>query len=153
LFLETIMSWTAERVELLRSLWSEGRSASVIAARLGSVTRNAVIGKVHRLRLSGHGTPSRRSAPSRRKRSAYRANARPIRKSPALPAASRPSREAALELLGPAPAIPVTAATLTAELCRWPEGDPKQAGFHFCGRPKAGVPGPYCGAHAAIAYR
>jgi len=42
---------------------------------------------------------------------------------------------------------------LTEQLCRWPEGDPKQSGFHFCGRPKAGAAGPYCGAHAAIAYR
>ncbi len=48
------MSWTDERVELLKKLWSEGLSASQIAGRLGSgVTRNAVIGKVHRLNLSG----------------------------------------------------------------------------------------------------
>ncbi|MCB1485650.1 MAG: GcrA cell cycle regulator, partial [Hyphomicrobiaceae bacterium] len=43
------MSWTDERVELLKKLWGEGLSASQIAGRLGSVTRNAVIGKVHRL--------------------------------------------------------------------------------------------------------
>ena len=43
------MNWTDERVELLRKLWSEGLSASQIAAQLGGVTRNAVIGKVHRL--------------------------------------------------------------------------------------------------------
>src|SRR5689334_4920829 len=49
------MHWTDERVELLKELWSEGLSASRIAAQLGGVTRNAVIGKVHRLRLSGRG--------------------------------------------------------------------------------------------------
>jgi len=53
------MSWTDERVELLKRLWSEGLSASQIAGRLGSVTRNAVIGKVHRLGLSGRATTSR----------------------------------------------------------------------------------------------
>jgi GcrA cell cycle regulator len=49
------MNWTDERVELLRKLWSEGLSASQIAAKLGGVSRNAVIGKVHRLKLSGRG--------------------------------------------------------------------------------------------------
>ncbi|KAB2849212.1 MAG: GcrA cell cycle regulator, partial [Hyphomicrobiaceae bacterium] len=43
------MSWTDDRVEVLKKLWAEGLSASQIASRLGSVTRNAVIGKVHRL--------------------------------------------------------------------------------------------------------
>ena len=49
------MNWTDERVELLKKLWAEGLSASQIAAQLGGVTRNAVIGKVHRLKLSGRG--------------------------------------------------------------------------------------------------
>ena len=47
------MSWTDERVELLKKLWSDGLSASQIATELGGITRNAVIGKVHRLGLSG----------------------------------------------------------------------------------------------------
>jgi len=51
------MSWTDERVERLKTLWSEGLSASQIAAELGAVTRNAVIGKVHRLGLSGRSKP------------------------------------------------------------------------------------------------
>ncbi|TGN61712.1 GcrA cell cycle regulator, partial [Paracoccus liaowanqingii] len=46
------MSWTDERVETLKRMWSEGQSASAIAKELGGVTRNAVIGKVHRLGLS-----------------------------------------------------------------------------------------------------
>lgn len=50
---DTIPSWSDERVDLLRRLWQEGLSASRIAAQLGGVTRNAVIGKVHRLGLSG----------------------------------------------------------------------------------------------------
>lgn len=53
------MAWTDERVEILKKLWAEGLSASQIAGRLGGVTRNAVIGKVHRLGLSGRATTSR----------------------------------------------------------------------------------------------
>ena len=52
------MSWTPERVEILKNMWSEGKSASQIAGELGLVTRNAVIGKVHRLGLSNRGTVS-----------------------------------------------------------------------------------------------
>ena len=53
------MSWTDERVETLKKMWAEGQSASQIAKELGGVTRNAVIGKVHRLGLSNRvgGTP------------------------------------------------------------------------------------------------
>src|SRR4051812_7734622 len=54
-----VMGWTDERVELLKKLWQDGLSASQIAKQLGGVTRNAVIGKVHRLGLSGRATPSK----------------------------------------------------------------------------------------------
>jgi GcrA cell cycle regulator len=62
------MNWTDERVELLRKLWSEGLSASQIAAQLGGVSRNAVIGKVHRLKLSGRGRST--ATPARQKKTA-----------------------------------------------------------------------------------
>src|SRR5476651_2188975 len=58
------MSWTDERVETLKKLWQEGHSASQIAKQLGGVTRNAVIGKVHRLGLSGRAAPSHPSRPT-----------------------------------------------------------------------------------------
>ena len=60
------MSWTDERVETLKKMWNEGQSASRIAKELGGVTRNAVIGKVHRLGLSnraGSGGASKPAAP------------------------------------------------------------------------------------------
>src|SRR6476660_8895926 len=68
------MAWTDERVELLKKLWAEGLSASQIAGRLGGVTRNAVIGKVHRLGLSGRATSSRSSSPRPRRTHVPRAN-------------------------------------------------------------------------------
>ena len=49
------MSWTPDRVEALKKMWSDGQSASQIASDLGGVTRNAVIGKIHRLGLSNRG--------------------------------------------------------------------------------------------------
>mgnify|MGYP000876625713 CR=1 FL=1 len=64
------MSWTDERIELLRKLWTDGLSASQIAGELGQVTRNAVIGKVHRLGLAGRAKVSTSSV------------ARPVRKAP-----------------------------------------------------------------------
>jgi GcrA cell cycle regulator len=58
------MSWTDERVSTLKKLWLDGLSASQIAKQLGGVTRNAVIGKVHRLGLSGRAAPSQPARPA-----------------------------------------------------------------------------------------
>lgn len=63
------MNWTDERVEQLRKLWADGLSASQIAAQMGGVTRNAVIGKVHRLKLSSRGKST--SSQPRVKKSAH----------------------------------------------------------------------------------
>src|SRR5674476_385108 len=64
---ENPMSWTDERVALLTKLWADGLSASQIAAELGGVTRNAVIGKVHRLGLSGRAKSPSSASPRPRK--------------------------------------------------------------------------------------
>ena len=69
------MNWTDERVEALRKLWAEGLSASQIAAQLGGVTRNAVIGKVHRLKLSGRGRAT--ASPARQKKTAQATSIKP----------------------------------------------------------------------------
>ena len=65
------MSWTDERVETLKKLWADGLSASQIAAELGGITRNAVIGKVHRLGLSGRAKSPSSAAPRPRKARAH----------------------------------------------------------------------------------
>ena len=80
------MGWSEERVALLRKLWAEGLSASQIAKQLGGVTRNAVIGKVHRLGLAGRATPSR---PAKRPVR----TARPRVMSPSAPRLRMPSSE------------------------------------------------------------
>src|ERR1700738_3220090 len=63
----TVLTWTDDRVEQLKKLWESGVSASQIAAELGNVTRNAVIGKVHRLGLSGRAKSPSSAAPRQRK--------------------------------------------------------------------------------------
>jgi GcrA cell cycle regulator len=151
--LESIMSWTEDRVTTLKRLWAEGESASAIAATLGEVTRNAVIGKVHRLGLAGRTTTLRRCSTARRSLSRHRPDRRTYRApSLALKAVPRTRAKPVLPELSPAPEIPVTVQTLTDRKCRWPDGDPKLPDFHFCGRSTMGSSGPYCAAHAAIAY-
>ncbi len=145
------MAWTDERVELLTKLWTDGLSASQVAKQLGGVTRNAVIGKVHRLGLSGRAKPSQ---PARRKAKRAPAKLRPA----VLPKIARPKRA-----VPTAPSIPVgakplpsgefaTILTITEHMCKWPIGDPATSSFRFCGRGTEKTD-PYCKAHAGLAYQ
>jgi GcrA cell cycle regulator len=160
--MEAGLSWTDDRVALLRRLWEDGQSASKIAAQLGGVTRNAVIGKVHRLGLSGRAKSASSSVPRQRK---ARAPGHMMR-------ASRPATQGntalathtayAYDLDSELETEPVenivpmgqrrTILELTEETCRWPIGDPGQAEFFFCGgRPITS--GPYCSYHSRMAYQ
>jgi GcrA cell cycle regulator len=147
------MGWTDERVALLKKLWAEGLSASQIAKQLTGVTRNAVIGKVHRLGLAGRATPSR---PAKRPVRVQR----PRTQTPTSPSAPR------LRVASPAPYEPdvpvleplvldtgatATVLTLNDRMCKWPIGDPTDNTFAFCGR--GACSGPYCSEHARLAYQ
>lgn len=107
------MSWTDERVETLKRMWAEGQSASQIAKELGGVTRNAVIGKVHRLGLSNRvgGKDEEEAAPAAPAAAAPRAEPTPAaaRPEPAAPKAE-PPRPAAERPAAPA-AAPVNNVT------------------------------------------
>jgi GcrA cell cycle regulator len=175
------MSWTDERVDLLSRLWLEGRSASQIAAALGSgLTRNAVIGKVHRLGLAGRvkAPPPTRSAGDGAAgiRAESLAAAAPRR------AAPRPSHSAApvstharavqgntalalAEMSEEAPhlarapedvvvamSLRVTIVELRESMCKWPLGDPSSSEFRYCGSP-AHTNTPYCQYHGKLAYQ
>ena len=142
--------WTDDRVTTLKKLWLEGLSASQIAKQLGGVTRNAVIGKVHRLGLSGRAAPSQPARPTfKPQRLAHPAApaATPVRRAvPAAPPQPLPEPIHRLEEPGSA-----TVLTLGAHMCKWPIGDPSSDGFSFCGgRVSQGV---YCKAHAELAYQ
>ncbi len=172
--------WTDERVELLKKLWMEGLSASQIAGELGDgVTRNAVIGKVHRLKLSARAKPTnttprprptataRPSAPRRvasPSSSMSHASTKPRPVSMPRPQvmgatalAMQPDMEAELYV---APAaqelfIPedkrLNLLQLNEHTCKWPIGDPLTKDFYFCGQHSLET-GPYCDFHSRRAY-
>jgi len=169
------MNWTDERVELLKKLWSEGLSASQIAAQLGGVSRNAVIGKVHRLKLSARGRAT--AAPARRKKAATAAAAsgaaaaagvrkqraatpRPVATSIGATALKMQFEEEAVahQYLRPIQDVVVPISRnlklieLTERTCKWPNGDPLAEDFSFCGS-DIGDAGPYCNYHSRLAYQ
>jgi GcrA cell cycle regulator len=148
------MSWTDERVEQLKQMWIDGLSASQIAARLGGVTRNAVIGKVHRLGLSGRGAPTRvtrRRPASPRAARSQSASPAPRREATKKPVAVPAPEPEEVEFVSD-PATQANLLELNEQTCKWPIGDPGDENFHFCGQRSA--PGlPYCAAHAKKAYQ
>lgn len=154
--------WTDDRVTLLKKLWTDGLSASQIAKQLGGVTRNAVIGKVHRLGLAGRAAPSR-----------------PVKRIPVPTARTRPvlvvpphvaaKVESAVKALAPAAPAPIVKPSkpvptpqksgdligvlqLGSNMCKWPIGDPGDPDFGFCGAHCA-TGAVYCTEHAAIAFQ
>ena len=165
---EEVMSWTEERVELLRKLWLEGLSASRIAAELaGGVTRNAVIGKVHRLGMSGRvkapvavAAGARRSTkpsadPSRQP--LQRPTAMPMRGNLAIALQSRPASAPQPYRSSGDNVVPmaenVTIMDLRESMCRWPVGDPSSSEFRYCGGKAPIGDGPYCAFHSRMAYQ
>jgi len=171
------MSWTDERVETLKTLWGEGQSASQIAKVLGGVTRNAVIGKVHRLGLASRTAakpePAKAAKTAKTETAAAKPKLKTVEKAEAAPAKEKPKPVTAHKPPvvtstfphPPAPSEPlvdladVDAAAkklslleLNERTCKWPIGDPSAGEFYFCGHPAA--PGkPYCSSHVAAAYQ
>ncbi|MDQ0318824.1 GcrA cell cycle regulator [Pararhizobium capsulatum DSM 1112] len=168
------MNWTDERVEKLKKLWSEGLSASQIAAQLGGVSRNAVIGKVHRLSLPGRAkaggtaaTPTRAKRPTSPPRAPNYAAARPAAptRTVARPAGATVLKEevdldvmeqAEIQSVGSNVVVPMSRrlglTQLTDRTCKWPIGDPMKEEFHFCGNDSPDT-SPYCTFHAKLAYQ
>ncbi|WP_442755589.1 GcrA family cell cycle regulator [Methylocystis sp. JAN1] len=161
------MSWTDERVELLRKLWSDGLSASQVAAELGpGITRNAVIGKIHRLGLAERAktasAPRQRAAKAPRQATASvaapapRVNGHAVHGNVALAFAPQtvvvarvnPEEEVVIPM-----SERVTLMELRESMCRWPMGDPTTPEFRFCGGKSPIGGGPYCAHHARIAYQ
>lgn len=139
------MSWTDERVALLKKLWGEGKTAAEIAKELGGVTRNAVIGKAHRLKLSSRVSPiqqnTKKVAPKKTEEAASSPKKQPVKREKKYePAIDFSNHEG------------VTMDELKERMCRWPMGDPRDADFRFCGCQRlSGIP--YCAEHAKVAYQ
>lgn len=171
------MSWTDERVETLKRMWGEGASASTIAKALGGVTRNAVIGKVHRLGLSNRaagGAEAVGAAAPEAVAVEAAAEARPIPATHSAEPVATPLRGRIIPAGQPLPPQPsaneisaealaevrevekgsarLTLMELTERTCKWPIGDPATEDFWFCGLPVQ--PGkPYCEAHVSVAFQ
>jgi len=137
---EMVFNWTQENVELLVGWWTEGRTSGEIAQAFGT-TRNAVIGKLWRLRLFGadRDAPPISPAPPKRPRLAR------------TPAASKPSSKPRMPICEKVSPHSVSLALAEPRNCRWPIGDPWHDDFRFCGAVK--IRGPYCAEHAAIVYQ
>lgn len=150
--------WSEQRKEIVRTLWADGLSASQIAHQLGGVTRNAVLGVVHRMGLSGRVVTVRKKPTdwriyqkSRAQRATHNAThflAIAVNLDPGFTEQLRPDDQN----------IPAEQRKSFAEIenhhCHWPVGDPSQRGFFFCGDPTADLLGgrPYCRGHAARAF-
>ena len=170
---ESGANWTEDRVELLRKLWTDGLSASQIAAQMGGVSRNAVIGKVHRLKLSGRGKTTS-SAPRVKKAAApvaprsnaprsggggggrvsshsHAIGATALKADYQVDAVSARVLEFVPALVAPEPKR-IALTELSERTCKWPIGDPLAQDFAFCGH-ESGDNGPYCQFHAKLAYQ
>ncbi|HEX7389126.1 MAG TPA: GcrA family cell cycle regulator [Acidiphilium sp.] len=152
------MDWTDETIDRLKGLWAEGLSTAEIGRRL-NISKNAVVGKAHRLDLPARPSPIRREVGGMRPRSPA-----PRRVSgPTLPALA--SLSVSAQTATPSPVRPVMPSVARPSLvgsgvsrtaprtpaCCWPIGEPGTSSFRFCGEPSLGGK-PYCGAHAEIAY-
>jgi GcrA cell cycle regulator len=163
------MTWNKERVEILEKLWAEGLSASQIAGRLGrDLSRNAVIGKVHRLGLSARAN-ARHSMYSRRvgKVSAAKQHSKLATESKRRALIRRGKYDEAraacvviapnfnalpLPPEPPRPAKLISFAELEPDMCKFPYGDPRTTDHGFCGC--EAVEGlPYCAGHAGVCYQ
>ncbi|HZZ90782.1 MAG TPA: GcrA family cell cycle regulator [Caulobacteraceae bacterium] len=142
------MDWNEERIEALTKMWREGLSASQVARQLGGVSRSAVIGKVHRLGIAGREAPARPMGG--RPATRIRATAGGVRRV----GEARAPREPVISVSRAAFEVAATATihSLTVHACRWPIGEPDEAGFGFCGRLRSGHPS-YCAGHAPMAVR
>ena len=139
------MSWTSEREQKLRELWKKGHSASQIASMLGDTTRNAVIGKAHRLNLEAR-TTSRKSKPKENTENDFKSEVK-IQK------LGRKARFKALLLdKNFEQENPKKLEELTDETCKWPIGHPYEKKFYFCGR-KSMEKFPYCKLHVLYAFQ
>tara|TARA_B110001452_G_C15042770_1_gene364158 strand:+ start:123 stop:617 length:495 start_codon:yes stop_codon:yes gene_type:complete len=137
------MSWTDEKVDKLKELWTKGHTASQIAQLLGDTTRNAVIGKAHRLDLEARAPSKQSGLTTSRENKAVR---RPA------PTSRKAKFQSILLDKNFEPENPKSLETLTDETCKWPIGHPNEEKFYFCGRKSEGD-FPYCKLHVLYAFQ
>ena len=138
------MSWTNEKVKKLKELWTKGHTASQIADILGGISRNAVIGKAHRLNLEAR-------APSKQSSSVNPKDNKQTKKI-AQPASRKAKFQSILLDKNFEPENPTSLENLNETTCKWPIGHPDEENFYFCGRKPEGE-FPYCKLHVLYAFQ
>ena len=140
------MSWTDEKVEKLKELWGKGNTASQIAEIIGGITRNAVIGKAHRLNLSA-------KIKARNFTSNPNSNQKNKSEIGSSPKRGRKSRFKSLLIEKDfEPENPKQLEELDENSCKWPIGHPDESSFYFCGR-KSLKDFSYCKLHLLYAFQ
>jgi GcrA cell cycle regulator len=139
------MSWTEEKVQKLRELWTKGNTASEIAGLLGDTTRNAVIGKAHRLNLEER-------APSKAKSSSEKKQTSNAQTKPRGSVSRKSKFNSILLDKNFEPENPTALENLTDQTCKWPTGHPDEEIFYFCGRKPVDA-FPYCKLHVLYAFQ
>jgi GcrA cell cycle regulator len=145
------MDWTDETIARLRTLWDEGHSTAEIGRRLG-ITKNAVVGKAHRLALPARPSPIRRTAGEGRsapRAAPRRASATTLPSLAVTAPVARPEPARSPPALRAVQAAPRPAGRISA--CCWPIGEPGTPSFRFCSDAAVGGK-PYCAEHNAVAY-
>ncbi|HLT77918.1 MAG TPA: GcrA family cell cycle regulator [Ferrovibrio sp.] len=148
------MVWTDEKVKALVQLWESGQSITQIGKALG-MTRNAVVGKAHRIGLAKRASPIMRSEKPAQPRQPVQRHEATHHAAPAAPRTVQVREEQAAAPAGQQSQLtPAMLAALTPSSgprCKWPIGDPKTTDFDFCS--SVALPGkPYCAQHCAQAY-
>lgn len=150
--------WTEERVDLLKGLWKDGLSASQIARTLGNTTRNAVLGKALRLKLAPRAV-SERQISERKSRSKISAENTPRIRNRFLTLNLATGELTDIRDMANEPVAltlddgrHIGSLEIKSKQCRWPHGDPKQPGFHFCAHPIQDG-SPYCPHHVSRAFQ
>lgn len=150
------MEWTEEAIAQLRVLWLEGHSTAEIGRRMG-ITKNAVVGKAHRLVLSSRPSPIRREGAAAAPRRPARVPTPPVgdrRLADTQPTAPRPQAAPSAPVPAePRPSLRAVPAVSPGRVtpCCWPIGEPGTRSFRFCD--DATLPNkPYCATHAQLAY-
>ena len=136
------MSWTDEKVAKLKELWGKGSTASQIAEILGGVSRNAVIGKAHRLNLSGK-IITKKGSLNNKNNKVKNLNQRKIRRGKFKSLVIEKDFE---------PENPKQLEELDEQSCKWPIGHPNEKDFYFCGR-KSLKDFSYCKLHLLYAFQ
>ena len=174
------MSWADGRVEILTKMWGEGNATSQIGKELGGVTRNAIIGKVHRLGLSNRATTNTASKSDTKTKTAPKTSTKAKQKARKIEATEQKTdnvtslRRQIIPAGQPLPPQPsaneispealarvneiekkakkLSLLELTEKTCKWPVGDPATEDFWFCGlATQSGKP--YCEAHVGVAFQ